>query len=226
MIYYASDHRKVEFIFDKRLIGSGTHGNVYMFDDDKCIKIYNSDVIKYNSEMFELFKKLSLHGYCKLYDLLYNDCFLDEVVGYTMKHYQMEVENILLMPTEYTIHSFNILYNSIKILADNRIIAKDTIPANAILGKDNVILIDCDACVKSVQCMENILEVNTNNILYLYRRLFEEGLKKIEKNIDDEELSDYLDALFAYSKEPVKALKRRMAYTKTPMEVLPWKYRY
>lgn len=176
--------------------------------------------------MFELFKKLFLDGYCKLYDLLYNDYFLDEVVGYTMKYYQMEVENILLMPTEYTIHSFDILYNSIKILTDNRIIAKDTIPANAILAKDNITVIDFDTCVKSIQSIETILEVNTNNILYLFKRLFEEGLKKLRKNIENEELSDYLSALFSYNKELVKALKRRMAYTKTPMEVFPWKYRY
>lgn len=46
------------------------------------------------------------------------------------------------------------------------------------------------------------------------------------KNTEDDELSNYLDVIFAYSKEPVKALKRRMAYSKTPMDVLPYKYRY
>ena len=102
----------------------------------------------------------------------------------------------------------------------------DTTPANAILEKDNVTLIDFDSCIMSEQDVNVILEVNINNILYLFRRLFEEGLKKMGKDINDDDLSDYLDALFAYSKEPVKALKRRMAYTKTPMEVLPWKYRY
>ena len=117
-------------------------------------------------------------------------------------------------------------YNSVKVLAENNIIAKDTIPANAILGKDNITLIDFDTCEKSRLDRESILEVNTNNILYLFRRLFEEDLKKMGKNVTDDELSDYLDALFSYSKEPVKALTRRMAYTKTPMEVLPWKYRY
>lgn len=227
MIYCTNDLRKVEFIPCDKPIGEGTQGKVYKLDDDKCIKIYGQDVIKYDPEMFGLFKHLSLEGYCKLYDLLYNDPFLDEIAGYTMKYYQNEVENILLMPIEYTLHSFNILYNSVKILADNRIFAKDTVPANAILGKDNVVLIDFDDCKRSIQDSKEVLEVNINNILYLFRRLYEEGLKKMGKNIDvDDELSDYLDALFSYSKEPVKALKRRMAYAKTPMEVLPWKYRY
>lgn len=226
VIYCTGELKRVEFNSDKKPIGSGTQGNVYRFENDKCIKIYDNDVTKYDPEMFKLFKELSLEGYCKLYDLLYNSPFLDEVSGYTMKYYQTEVDNILNMPTEYTIHSFNILYNSIKILADNRIIAKDTIPANAILTKDNVTLIDFDSCIRSSQDVNVILEVNINNILYLFRRLFEEGLKKMGKDTNDDNLSDYLDALFAYSKEPVKALKRRMAYTKTPMEILPWKYRY
>lgn len=226
MQYYTEDLRKIEFTPSSKTIGVGTQGKVYRIDDDKCIKIYDNNVVKYDPEIFKLFKGLSLEGYCKLYDLLYNSPFLDEVSGYTMKYYHIEVNNILNMPTEYTIYSFNILYNSIKILAENKIFAKDTIPANAILTKDNVILIDFDTCTKSVQSTESILEVNTNNILYLFRRLFEEGLKKMGKDIKDDNLSGYLDALFAYSKEPVKALKRRMAYTKTPMEVLPWKYRY
>ena len=226
MIYYTEDLRKIEFSLNDEPIGVGTKGKVYRFDDDKCIKIYDKDVLKYNPEMFDIFKKLSLSGYCQLYDLLYTNPFLDEIAGYTMKFCQREVENILNMPTEYTIHSFNTLYNSIRVLADNKILANDTIPANAILGRDNVILIDFDACIKSEQDVNAILEVNTNNLLYLFRRLFEEGLRKMRKNICDDELSNYLDALFAYSKEPVKSLKRRMAYSKTPMELLPWKYRY
>lgn len=40
MIYCTSDLRKVEFVPNKRLIGSGTQGKVYMLGDDKCIKIY------------------------------------------------------------------------------------------------------------------------------------------------------------------------------------------
>ena len=226
MIFYTEDLNQINFNPDSPPLGVGTQGKVYKLDNDKCIKIYDNDVVKYDPKMFEMFKKLSLDGYCKLYDIFYNNPFLEEVVGYTMKYYQTEVDNILLMPTEYTIHSFNVLYNSVKVLAENNIIAKDTIPANAILGKDNITLIDFDTCEKSRLDRESILEVNTNNILYLFRRLFEEDLKKMGKNVTDDELSDYLDALFSYSKEPVKALTRRMAYTKTPMEVLPWKYRY
>lgn len=227
MIYCTNDLRKVEFIPCDKPIGEGTQGKVYKIDADKCIKIYGHDVMKYEPEMFELFKNLSLEGHCKLYDLLYSDPFLDEIAGYTMKYYQNEVDNILLMPTEYTLHSFNILYNSVKVLADNRIFAKDTVPANAILCKDNVVLIDFDACKRTNQDSKAVLEVNINNILYLFRRLYEEGLKKMGKNIEgDNELSDYLDTLFSYSNEPVKTLKKRMSYSRTPMDVLPWKYRY
>ena len=76
-------------------IGVGTQGKVYRIDDDKCIKIYDNNVVKYDPEIFKLFKGLSLEGYCKLYDLLYNSPFLDKVSGYTMKYYHIEVNNIL-----------------------------------------------------------------------------------------------------------------------------------
>ena len=226
MIYYTSDSRKIEFTPNENYIGSGIQGTVYKLDDDKCIKIYGEDTRKYDREVFELFKLLSLEGYCKLYDLLYNDKYQSEILGYTMKYYQKEVDNILLMPTEYTLDSFNTLYNSIKKLADNRVMARDTIPANAILGKDNITLIDFDACNFSTLDKDVLLEVNTNNILYLFRRLYEEGLKSMGKNIEDKNLAEYLDAIFAYNREPVKALKRRMSYSRTPMDLLPWEYRY
>lgn len=227
MIYYTSDLRKVEFNPTCEPIGIGTQGKVYDFKKGQCIKIYDEDVVKYSEEMFQMFKQLSLKGYCLLYDLLYSDSEFHDISAYTMKKYINEVNNILNMPTEYTIHSFNILYNSVKVLAENRILAKDTIPVNAILGKDNITLIDFDTCEVSTRTKEEVLEVNIGNILYLFRRLYEEGLKKMGKNIDnDRELAEYLDNLFAYSREPVKSLQRKMAYTRTPMDVLPYKYRY
>lgn len=226
MIYYTSDYRKIEYNLDGKLIGEGTQGKVYRLDDDKCVKVYKNDVIKIDPEVFKLLKDLSLDGYCRLYDLLYSDFEFQDLDGYIMQYLEKEIPNILLMPTEYTIHSFNILYNSIKVLAEYRIFIKDTIPVNAILTKDNVVLIDFDGYLKTNVSKEEVLEVNVNNLLYLFRRLFEEGLKRIGKNINDNELEEYLDAIFLYSKEPVKALEKRMSCTKTPMEVLPWKYRY
>ena len=226
MIYYTNDSRKVEFTPTGEPMGSGTQGSVYDFGANKCIKIYGDNVTKYRPEIFTLFKELSLDGYCKLYDLLYVDPNMQEVAGYIMQKYINEVDNILNMPTEYTLNSFNILYNSIKLLADNRIFARDTLPNNAILSRDNIVLIDFDTCDYSTLPSERILTVNTSNILYLFKRLFKDGLDKMGKNTNDDELSDYLDYLFAYSSEPIKTLQRRMAYSKTPMDVLPYKYRY
>lgn len=226
MIYYDSGSRPIEFTPEKEAIGFGRQGAVYDFGVDKCIKIYTEDASRYEPEIFELFKELSLDGYCKLYDLLYSDPKKQEVAAYIMKKYVNEVENILNMPTDYTIDSFNTLYNSVRILAHNRIIARDTIAANAILSNDGVILIDFDSCNRTTLLEDHVLEININNILYLFKGLFKEGLKKMGKKIEDEELSNYLNHIFAYSKEPVKALKRRMAYSNTPMDVLPYKYRY
>lgn len=226
MIYYTSDLQKVEFTPNRELIASGKQGSVYDYGENKCVKIYGEDVQKYEPEIFALFKELSLEGYCKLYDLLYRDSNLQEVAGYIMQKYINEIENILNMSTEYTINSFEMLYNSVRILAENRIIVRDTTSYNAILSVDGIILIDMDSCNKTTLPVEDVLEVNVNNILYLFRRLFEEGLVKLGKDIADEELSKCLKDIFSYSKEPVKSLKKKLAYSKTPMEVLPFKYRY
>ena len=86
MIYYTSDSRKIEFTPNENYIGSGIQATVYKLDDDKCIKIYGEDTRKYDREVFELFKALSLEGYCKLYDLLYNDKYQSKILGFTMKY--------------------------------------------------------------------------------------------------------------------------------------------
>lgn len=226
MVYYTNDNRKVEFIAEGNPLGKGTQGIVYDYDVNKCIKIYFEDASRYSKEMFDLFKKLSLKGYAKLYDLLYSSADNEKIVAYIMEKYTREIENILTMPTEYTIDSFNTLYNSVSVLTENNIIAKDTIPCNAVLGKDGITLIDFESSNRVDLPKEIVREVNINNILYLFRRLFEEELKRFGKDILDDDLSNNLDRTFAYSSEPVKALKRKLAYCKTPMESLPYKYRY
>lgn len=224
MIYYTTDLRKLEII-PSNFIGDGTQGKVYRLKDNICIKIYGKDVIKYNPEIFTLFKELSLPGFCRLYDLLYNNINLEKLTAYTMQYYSKEVENILLMPTEYTIHSFNLLYNSIKTLSENKILIRDALPKNTILTKDKIILIDSDDYIKSVQNKERVLQRNIERLLYLFKKLYEENLNKIINNIEDDELLEYLEALFCYNNEPVKSLQRRMAGAKVPLDILPRKYR-
>lgn len=225
MIYYTSDLRKMEYTPDEQFkIGEGTQGTVYKQGNNQCIKIYNGERTTFDPEIFELFQALVLPNYGKLYDLLYGDSGLQEVAAYTMEYYQSSAENILHMPTEYTLENFNILFNSIKSLADNRVLAKDLIPVNAILGKDNITIIDFDSCVRAQLDSEAVLEVNINNLLYLFKRLYRQELMKLGKDVDNNKvLSSYLNYLFSYSSEPVKTLKRKLEYTKTPMDSLYWR---
>lgn len=224
MMYYTSDLKKVEYTPKIEPLGSGTQGSVYRLDENKCIKIYKEDSVTFDPEIFKFFKELSLKGYSKLHDLLYNDPDLRKVAGYIVDYYPTEVENILFMPLEYTLHNIDILYNSVKLLAENSILAKDTIPDNAILGKENITMIDFDTCRKSILSKSAILDVNTNNILYLFKRLYEEGLKKIGKDIsNNEELSNYLESLFSYCKEPAKTLSKRMCGANKPYDLLYWR---
>ena len=138
MIYYTSAGRIVKYIKNKQdIISYGIQGVVYHFKNDECIKLYYNDCeSRISKDMFLLYKELNLDNYCKLYDLLFNDKNI--IIGYIMKYYQSSKENILFMPTEYTIDNVFRLYNSLTILANNGVLARDLHCGNAIVGDSEI----------------------------------------------------------------------------------------
>lgn len=181
MIFYTKNLDKLKYNLNSNFLGKGNQGSVYKIETDKCLKIYNqSGCIRFDPCVFEIIKELSLDGIYKLYDLLYYGKSLKTVGAYTMKYYQSEIDNILDEPIDYTLDNINMLYNSILMLSKHQIGLRDSIPSNVILTKDQIVMIDMDYSFKTGQSRDYLVQKNTWQILYLFKRLYEEGLKKKE----------------------------------------------
>lgn len=211
MIYYKENLTPVEFTPNAKPIAEGEQGNIYKLNQNRCIKIYTAGMPTINPEVFKIYKELSLEGYSKLHELWYSDVELKEVGAYISDWYVKTRDNILFMPTEYTIHNLSVLYNSIKVLSENQILARDLIPQNVILGSENITVVDFDSCRLSTKTRDELERLNTLAVLKLFREIYKDGLRSLALNIDkNKALSNYIDAMFKAKEDPVKKLERKM----------------
>lgn len=233
MNYYTKDGNLVFFETTKdKLINSGSDGKVYHYGDNKCIKIYhNSQSKHFDEEIFALFKKLNLSGYCKLYDLLYSEN--SEISAHIMKYYHNSIDNILLMPTDYTLDNIASLFNSINILSANGIITRDMYYSNCIFCESEIIIIDFDKCSRElVPYMEHptveysfkkeeLRSININNLLCMFYDIYKKSLEKLKISTEDGTSGkEYLDILFSYTCNPPKELSKKLSRVKKPIDLL------
>lgn len=184
MNYYTTSGKIVTYNKDySKYVSNGLQGEVYYFDKNKCIKLYNDCCdVKISTETFELFKYLNLDNYYKIYDLLFDE--QNNVMGYIMKCYQYSEENILLMSTEYTLKNVFNIYNSLEILAKNRVLARDLCSNNVIVGDSEITIIDIDYCKKNLMMQyEKVFKKNISNLISLMISLYRDSFRKIGGNI-------------------------------------------
>ena len=221
MIYYTSNLKEIEFKPSTKPMGQGEQGYVYKFDENRCIKTYIEEMPTFDPEMFSLFKKISLNGYSKLHELLYSDPKLQKVTAFIADYYPSDANNILFMPTEYTLYNLDILYSSIRILSKYNIQVKDLIPKNVILGKEHITVVDYDSYKKTEKDIEELFKENIYNLMFLFRSLYKEAFKtlgvNIEKNIV---LSNYINYIFSNCDEPLKLVRKKLNKVPRPIDLL------
>lgn len=225
MVFFTNDGRVVEYNKkDNDRISGGRQGEVYKFNSDKCIKLYYEDEEKQyriSDSIFSLFKSLDLDSYCKLYDLLFDKD--NNIMGYTMKYYEETDNNILLMPIEYTLDNLSSIYNSIMILTDNNVMAKDLYCKNSVVTDNKIVVIDFDSCLFSNYSNEVLREVNITNLHYLFKSLYIDGFKKLgidAYNKENSYIEDNISELFKYSDNMPKTLSRKLSPYKKPIDLL------
>lgn len=211
MIYYKENSKPIEFTSKAEPVAQGEQGKIYKIDINKCIKVYTEGMPTITPEVFKIYKDLSLEGYSKLHEIWYRDEKLKAVGAYISDWYVKTRDNILFMPSEYTIHNLSVLYNSIEVLSKNQILVRDLIPQNVILGNDNMTVIDFDSCRLSTKPKEELERLNTCALLKLFRDIYKDSLRSLAVNVDkNKTLSNYIDNMFKNTGNCAKKLERKM----------------
>lgn len=240
MIFYTKDGRKINYEpKEEELIHSGKQGSVFHLpnesDNKKCIKIYfetdekpktifdDSNTI-FNWDMFSFFKDdFRNPNFCQLYDLLFDEN-LEKVLGFIMEYYDSIKENILFLPTSYTLDSFNALFKSFLELSDERVIVTDIHDGNVILTSDGIKVIDYDKYRKDLEKeVYKIFLINNDKLLYAFGEIYYSAFKDagfdLKQNPIIEEKTKYL---FSPNTSPL-VLKRKMETFEKPIDMIYWR---
>lgn len=232
MVYYNKDGQRVEFSpSEDKYISRGTQGSIYRYSDDKCIKIYHdNETSRFEEDTFNTFKSLSLANYCKLYELLYDENQM--IKSLIMEYCESIKENILFMPTDYTLENISSLFKSVNTLSSEGIITRDMYYKNVILRENEITIIDFDKCARVLVPFmikptteysfkkEELRSTNINNLLCLFEDIYKESLKSLGIDVKGgSHARELLNYLFSYSYNPPKTLSKKLEGVKKPIDL-------
>lgn len=222
MVLYDEEGKMVKYD-ESNHIGKMSHsGSVYMVSDDTCIKTFElKDGI--DIDTIKLINDMKLDNFYEIKGLLFNKKGLFS--GYTMRYYKSDIYDILKMPSEYTLKSFNNICKSIERLTKEGVLVSDLHQDNAILTHDGIIVIDVDSYYKSKYfTKEQIQKNNYNAILYLFKKLFLESLETYVISYEEKEaLSFIITNLF--KKDNINNTCRELSQYDYPIDYIRSKVR-
>lgn len=127
--------------------GEGSRGVVTA--DKECgvaLKLLKTDYPSLNTtgRILKKIKKLDLHNIYKIYAILSENNFsLKSIYGYYMKYYEQD-KYLIFQPIDYVIKNFKSLKDTFRQLYDHNIEIVDLHGNNAIITKDEIVIIDVD----------------------------------------------------------------------------------
>lgn len=146
---------------DNNILGNGSFGTVYRFNQDTCFKIMYTTVK--NQTVLKLMRTLPLEGIVNIKD------FIDKsgnIVGYTMDLINKEDINLLTVDINYLIQSYLKLKKDIILLSNEHIRAIDLYPRNIIISNNGIRLVDLD--LYKFEYSNDLLMNNSWSLKYLF----------------------------------------------------------
>ena len=228
MKYYDRNGIPVNYNCAINGFNKGTQGSIFRLTDDNsvCLKQYfdtnnNRSIFddcgsKFSQSMFDYFSiKFNNPNFCKLHDLLYDE--KNTIVAYTMKYYEESIENLLFLPTEYTIENFSVLYNAVEQLTKDCIRIVDMSSSNILNTNNGLVVIDFDKYYKDNSIdASNLNYINKSALLYAFKGIFENALMKHGINLKDNiEARKIIDNLFSFGVTPLVLKCKLKKCTKT-----------
>lgn len=146
---------------------AGVEGNIYLYEDDKVLKIFKSkdpNILKNKYNKIHLLNKLNQNNITLPEKLVYID---GEFAGYSMKYYsdsETLYEKSFKSRKSELIHYLKLLKNIVLDLHSKNICLIDFNSCNFLIDNGNIMLCDCDNwCINEFK--PDVLNVNTNELL-------------------------------------------------------------
>lgn len=215
MKYFNKEDEIIKFNNSFPFNNNGSHAKIYRLGDDACLKKFRYAWDVYDLKMFKEYMKMELNNYYKIYDLLYNK--YGRLSGYTMKHYDNKIDNVIDMPSEYITDNFNNISKDISTLSNNGIIVKDLIPSNLIYGDNKITVIDIDQYKLDKDMDKDTLNrVNEINLCVCLYRLLKSNL--LNGYVDDN-LAKYLNNLDSlFDEKKINVMTKKLSKYKYPID--------
>lgn len=226
MIGYKFDGTSVD-INGSKFINEGSQGRIFRLDSqsDICFKEYRENTEydwyydlgnKFNKKMFDYFKgDFSNDNFCKLYDLYY-DKKLENVIGYTMKYYEECINNILVMPIDYILDNYSLIYDLVNKLTSDCIRIVDMNPDNVINTSDKMVVIDYDKYHYDNGIDKDTLDyINKSALVYTFKGIFMNSLRNMGIDVDNNiEIKNMVNRLFTLNTSPLVLKCKLRGYKK------------
>lgn len=208
-------------------ISEGTQGKIFRLEDnlDVCFKEYSQNTLdnwcfdmgnRFNKKMFDYFRDdFGNDNFCNLYDLYY-DKKLENVIGYTMKYYEECIDNILVMPIDYILDNYSLIYDLVVRLTNDCIRVVDMNPDNVINTSDKMVVIDYDKYyIDNGVDNETLDYINKSALIYTFKGIFVKALRKYGIDVDGNlEIKNMVNRLFTVNTSPLVLKCKMRGYNK------------
>jgi len=215
--FYDENGNRISYNCNQRINrGTGINGRIYrtsdeFIDDDLCIKLLNIGAV-IRLEELKVIMGMDLENFYKIYRILYNRWHQPK--AYITKYYQPEDIDILTVPTEYTLDSFNILYNQSIKLSQAGIVIDDLHTGNIVFTQNGIIVLDVDNYYfGTIITRQRIVTKNQGAINYLFKSLYIDALERHHYSPDNYDVKQ----LFPPYQRP-ETLQKTLKRYKYPIE--------
>ena len=178
-LYYYDESGNIKYY---NLLDYEKYAPVYKISRDECLKRFGLDHSTCNIEVLKKIRELDLPNFYKILEFLFDKD--NNFVAYTMKHYDSTDKSIITMPSAYTLDNFYTLVGSFNILTDNDIAVDDLHSFNAIIGEENMTLIDADLYYfnytnNDIEEKKKLSKYNLKYLLYLFSDIYGDAIIEV-----------------------------------------------
>ena len=227
MNYYTRDNQKLIFNNQnmKLLDNQGNCGYVYT-NGDIILKIYKRELqkkYKIFPTVFDTLRNINNPHFIELHNLYTRKKFHRtkfNVDAYSAKYYEEDKTNVLYKYTDYLLDNFNELEVLFNLLTNNHILTDDVRRVNAVLGSNNIVVVDPDQFLVTIDSIKYIDKVNKQRLLFLFRSILMDAIGKLSNQSDKRFKLDR--DLFNFELKPntiiTDELSKRLKYVKYPID--------